>query len=100
MDDLIKFYILFEFTLIPIFILIGVQGSRVEKIKASFYFFIYTFTGSVLMLISIIKIYFLVGTTNFFYLYYIDLPSNLQSWFFLSFFLSLAVKIPMVPFHI
>ena len=99
-DDLIKFYILFEFTLIPIFILIGVQGSRVEKIKASFYFFIYTFAGSVLMLISIIKIYFLVGNTNFFYLYYLDLPSNLQSWFFLAFFLSLAVKIPMVPFHI
>lgn len=97
--DLIYFYILFEFTLIPIFILIGVQGSK-EKIKASFYFFIYTFSGSVLMLISIIKIYILTGTTNFFFLYYVNLPENLQFFFFLSFFLSLAVKIPMVPVHI
>lgn len=99
-EDLILFYVFFEFTLIPIFILIGVQGSRAERVKASFYFFLYTFTGSIVMLLSIIKIYILTGTTNFFFLSYIHMPMKYQIWFFMAFFLSLAVKIPMVPFHI
>ena len=99
-EDLILFYVFFEFTLIPIFILIGVKGSRAERVKASFYFFLYTFTGSIVMLLSIIKIYILTGTTNFFFLSYAYMPMKYQIWFFVSFFLSLAVKIPMVPFHI
>nr|WOE90985.1 NADH dehydrogenase subunit 4 [Aequorea sp. MKL-2023] len=98
--DIIVFYILFEAILIPMFLVIGVWGSREEKVKAAFYFFFYTLIGSLLMLISIFKLYSLVGTTNYFNLVSIDLPSSLQFWMFLGFFASLSVKIPMVPFHI
>lgn len=77
-EDLILFYVFFEFTLIPIFILIGVKGSRAERVKASFYFFLYTFTGSIVMLLSIIKIYILTGTTNFFFLSYANIPMKYQ----------------------
>lgn len=98
--DIIGFYILFEAILIPMFLVIGVWGSREEKIKAAFYFFFYTLIGSLLMLLSIFKLYSLIGTTNYFNIITIDLPSNLQFWMFLGFFASLSVKIPMIPFHI
>lgn len=98
--DIIIFYILFEAILIPMFLIIGVWGSREEKVKAAFYFFFYTLIGSLLMLISIFKIYSLLGTTNYFNLIVVDLPSSLQFWMFIGFFASLSVKIPMVPFHI
>lgn len=98
--DVIIFYILFEAILIPMFLIIGVWGSREEKVKAAFYFFFYTLIGSLLMLISIFKLYSLTGTTNYFNLIVIDLPSSIQFWMFLGFFASLSVKIPMVPFHI
>lgn len=98
--DIIIFYILFEAILIPMFLIIGVWGSREEKVKAAFYFFFYTLIGSLLMLLSIFKLYSLTGSTNYMNLVVIDLPSNLQFWMFLGFFASLSVKIPMVPFHI
>ena len=98
--DIILFYILFEAILIPMFLIIGVWGSREEKVKAAFYFFFYTLIGSLLMLISIFKLYSLTGTTNYFNLISLELPSNLQFWMFLGFFASLSVKIPMIPFHI
>nr|YP_010036185.1 NADH dehydrogenase subunit 4 [Blackfordia virginica]QQW46714.1 NADH dehydrogenase subunit 4 [Blackfordia virginica] len=98
--DIIGFYILFEAILIPMFLVIGIWGSREEKIKAAFYFFFYTLIGSLLMLLSIFKLYSLIGTTNYFNIITIDLPSNLQFWMFLGFFASLSVKIPMIPFHI
>lgn len=98
--DIIGFYILFEAILIPMFLVIGVWGSREEKVKAAFYFFFYTLIGSLLMLVSIFKLYSITGTTNYLNLISIDLPSSLQFWMFLGFFASLSVKIPMVPFHI
>lgn len=98
--DILVFYILFEAILIPMFLIIGVWGSREEKVKAAFYFFFYTLIGSLLMLISIFKLYSITGTTNYFNLIMIDLPTNLQFWMFLGFFASLSVKIPMIPFHI
>ena len=98
--DIIIFYILFEAILIPMFLIIGVWGSREEKVKATFYFFFYTLIGSLLMLLSIFKLYSLTGSTNYMNLVVIDLPSNLQFWMFLGFFASLSVKIPMIPFHI
>ncbi len=63
--DLLGFYIFYEAVLIPVFYLIGVWGSRKQKITASMYFFFYTLIGSVLMLVSIIYIYSLLGTTNY-----------------------------------
>jgi len=76
--DILGFYILFEATLIPMFIIIGVWGSREEKVKAAFYFFFYTLVGSLLMLLGIFKLYSITGTTNYQTLLLIELPSNLQ----------------------
>lgn len=82
------------------FIIIGVWGSREEKVRAAFYFFFYTLIGSLFMLVCIFKIYELTGTTNYVTLLTLEIPTHLQIWLFVGFFLSLAVKIPMVPFHI
>ena len=98
--DILIFYILFEATLIPMFLLIGIWGSREEKVKAAFSFFFYTLTGSLLMLISIFKIYTITGSTNYQTLINIEIPSYLQFWFFIGFTMSLGVKIPMIPVHI
>nr|YP_010322847.1 NADH dehydrogenase subunit 4 [Cornularia pabloi]UKP87535.1 NADH dehydrogenase subunit 4 [Cornularia pabloi] len=98
--DLLIFYVLFEGILIPMFLIIGVWGARAEKIKAAYYFFFYTLIGSVLMLMSIAAIYRITGTTDYLSLTNIQISLNLQIWLFMGFFLSLAVKIPMIPFHI
>ena len=98
--NLINFYIFFEATLIPIFILIGIWGYREEKIKAAFYFFFYTLIGSILMLLSIIKIYVITGFNNYENLLTINFPDKIQNWLFIGLFLGLAVKIPIIPFHI
>ncbi len=98
--DILMFYILFEATLIPMFLLIGIWGSREEKVKAAFYFFFYTLIGSLLMLISIFKLYSVIGSTNYQGILNLEIPSYLQFWFFIGFTLSLAVKIPMIPVHI
>jgi NADH-quinone oxidoreductase subunit M len=63
--DLLLFYIFFESVLIPMFIIIGVWGSRERKVRASYMFFLYTLLGSVLMLLSILYVYFRVGTTDY-----------------------------------
>nr|YP_654372.1 NADH dehydrogenase subunit 4 [Nematostella sp. JVK-2006]ABG02346.1 NADH dehydrogenase subunit 4 [Nematostella sp. JVK-2006] len=98
--DLLLFYILFEGILIPMFLLIGVWGSREEKVRASYYFFFYTFVGSVFMLLGIFKLYSTTGTTDYLTLLNIELSPSTQKWIFAGFFLSLAVKIPQIPFHI
>ena len=98
--DIILFYILFEGILIPMFLIIGIWGSRTEKIKAAFYFFFYTLIGSLLMLLSIFKLYNLMGTTNYLEIINIFIPISIQKWLFLGFFISLAVKIPMIPVHV
>ena len=98
--DLLGFYILFEGILIPMFLIIGIWGSREEKVKAAYYFFFYTLVGSFLMLLAIFKLYSIIGTTNYQSLISIELPMSLQCFLFFGFFSSLAVKIPMFPFHI
>jgi len=98
--DLLGFYILFEGVLIPMFIMIGVWGSREQKITAAYYFFFYTLVGSLLMLISILQLYKLGGSTDYFTLINLKIPHNIQNLLFLGFMASLAVKIPMFPFHI
>nr|WRM53892.1 NADH dehydrogenase subunit 4 [Myriopathidae sp.] len=98
--DLLLFYVLFEGILIPMFLLIGIWGSREEKVRASYYFFFYTFIGSVFMLLGIFKLYSSTGTTDYQTLLNIKLPASTQKWIFAGFFLSLAVKVPQIPFHI
>jgi proton-translocating NADH-quinone oxidoreductase chain M len=98
--DLFGFYILFEAVLIPMFLIIGIFGSRSQRIDAAYYFFFYTLIGSVLMLIAILYIYSISGTTDYLSLLEFKLDPSLQNFLFLAFFASLAVKIPKFPFHI
>jgi proton-translocating NADH-quinone oxidoreductase chain M len=94
------FYIFFEAVLIPMFLIIGIWGSRERKIRAAYQFFVYTLVGSVLMLLAIMYIYYQVGTTDVQVLTSVSFDYNTQIILWLAFFASLAVKIPMVPAHI
>ena len=98
--DLVGFYILFEGVLIPMFLIIGIWGSREEKIQASYYFFFYTFIGSVFMLLAIFVLYSYAGTMDYQALCSLRFENSLQYFIFLGFFLGLAIKIPKMPFHI
>lgn len=98
--DLFGFYILFEAVLIPMFLIIGIYGSRVQKIEAAYYFFFYTLIGSILMLLAILYIYSISGTTDYLTLLEFQIDPYVQKFLFLAFFASLAVKIPKFPFHI
>jgi proton-translocating NADH-quinone oxidoreductase chain M len=98
--DLLLFYIFFESVLIPMFVIIGVWGSRERKVRASYMFFLYTLFGSVLMLLSILYIYFTVGTTDYEILLTHNFTTIEQRFIWLAFFASFASKIPMLPVHI
>jgi proton-translocating NADH-quinone oxidoreductase chain M len=98
--DLFLFYIFFEGALIPMFIMIGIWGSRQRKVHAAYQFFLYTLTGSVLMLLVIIYIHINLGTTYWGVLINTSFSFEKQMIFWLAIFISLAVKIPMMPVHI
>lgn len=98
--DILGFYIFYEGVLIPVFYLIGVWGIRKQKLTAAMYFFFYTLIGSVLMLVSIIYIYTITGTTDYQTITTMELGVEVEKILFLGFMASLAVKIPMYPFHI
>lgn len=99
-NNVLLFYILFESSLIPIFLLIAGWGSRPEKIRAGYYLFFFTLISSLLMLLAIIKIYLITGSLNVIYLKEIVFPLRMQKWYFICFGLAMAVKMPMFPFHI
>jgi proton-translocating NADH-quinone oxidoreductase, chain M len=97
--DLVLFYLFFEAGLIPMFLIIGIWGGK-RRVYATFKFFLYTLLGSVLMLLALLYMYFTAGTT--------DIPSLMktglfspeaQTWLWLAFFASFAVKMPMWPVH-
>ena len=108
--DLVLFYLFFEAGLIPMFLIIGIWGGAL-RIYAAFKFFLYTFLGSVLMLVAMIAMYFAAGTTDIPTLMAFDFSSEpiavlgltitggLQTLLFLAFFASFAVKMPMWPVH-
>jgi len=98
--DLLLFYIFFESVLIPMFLIIGFWGSRERRVRASYFFFLYTLLGSVLMLIGILYIYYQVGTTDYETLLTVNLTFKEQKLLWLSFFASFAAKVPMIPVHI
>nr|YP_010338956.1 NADH dehydrogenase subunit 4 [Pseudoerythrocladia kornmannii]UNJ19028.1 NADH dehydrogenase subunit 4 [Pseudoerythrocladia kornmannii] len=98
--DLIFFYIFFEAVLIPMFLIVGVWGSRERKIRAAYQFFLYTLVGSLFLLIALMFIYFETGTTDLQILRYYMFSEKQQIILWIAFFSSFAVKIPMVPFHI
>ena len=96
--DLVIFYLFFEAGLIPMFLIIGVWGGP-NRVYSAFKFFLYTLLGSVLMLIAIIFIYWLTGTTDVTQIYEIKIPREYQNILWLAFFSSFAVKMPMWPVH-
>lgn len=99
--DLLVFYILFEATLIPMFIMILIWGSRERKIRAATMLFLYTLFGSVFMLAGILYIYWVVGSTDYqIIVASAQFTSFEQRLLWLSFFLSFATKVPMLPVHI
>jgi len=98
--DLLLFYIFFESVLIPMFLIIGVWGSRERKVRAAYFFFLYTLLGSVLMLIAILYIYYQVGTTDYEILLTVHFTDIEQKLLWAAFFASFATKVPMLPAHI
>ncbi len=96
--DLVIFYLFFEGGLIPMFLIIGIWGGE-RRIYSAFKFFLYTLLGSVLMLIAIISIYWITGTTDVSKLYELGIDFKYQNILWLAFFSSFAVKTPMWPVH-
>jgi NADH-quinone oxidoreductase subunit M len=108
--DLVLFYLFFEAGLIPMFLIIGIWGGA-NRIYASFKFFLYTFLGSVLMLVAMVGMYSAAGTTDIpslmgfpfgtddFAILGIQIVGGMQTLLWLAFFASFAVKMPMWPFH-
>ncbi len=96
--DLVIFYLFFEAGLIPMFLIIGIWGGP-RRVYSAYKFFLYTLLGSVLMLVAIISIYTLTGTTDLLEIYKIKIPEEYQNILWLAFFSSFAVKMPMWPVH-
>lgn len=96
--DLAMFYVFFEGTLIPMFLIIGIWGGA-RRIQATYKFFFYSFTGTVLMLIAIMAMYWQTGTLDIVKLLTFKFPPEVQTWLWIGFFASFAVKMPMWPFH-
>ena len=96
--DLVLFYLFFEGGLIPMFLIIGVWGGK-RRIYASFKFFLYTLVGSLLMLLAIMAMYGVAGTTDITVLLKTKFDPAMQTWLWLAFFASFAVKMPMWPVH-
>ena len=96
--DLVIFYLFFEAGLIPMFLIIGIWGGP-KKVYSAFKFFLFTLLGSVLMLVAIIAIYWITGTTDVNEIYRIKIPTEYQYLLWLAFFSSFAVKLPMWPVH-
>jgi len=96
--DLVLFYVFFEFGLVPMFLIIGIWGGQ-RRVYAAFKFFLYTLLGSVLMLAAILAMINVAGTSSIPELMTYKFSPDLQTWLWLAFFASFAVKMPMWPVH-
>ncbi len=102
--DAILFYVFWEFSLVPMLYIIGAWGGP-QRIYASIKFFLYTFTGSLIMLVGMLYLGYIyaeatgVWSFNLLDWYMLQLPFDMQMWLFVAFFLGFAIKVPMVPFH-
>ena len=96
--DLVIFYLFFEAGLIPMFLIIGIWGGP-RRVYSAFKFFLYTLLGSVFMLVAIISIYWITGSTDLIQIFEFKIPKEYQYILWLAFFSSFAVKMPMWPFH-
>lgn len=98
--NIFLFYVFFEALLIPMFLMIGVLGTRERKIRAAYLLMFYTLCGSLFLLLGLLYIYVTVGTLEYDYLINYNFSIYEQYWLWLSFFFSFASKIPVFPFHI
>lgn len=98
--DVMVFYILFEAVLIPMFLIIGFYGSRERRIRSSYMLFLYTLISSIIMFISILFLFFKYGSTDYLILRSVQLDAFSEKMCWFAFFLSFAVKMPLMPFHI
>ena len=96
--DFVVFYMFFEGVLIPMYLIIGIWGGP-RRVYSAVKFFLYTLTGSVLMLLALLAMWFQAGTTDIPTLMHTHFPVAMQSWLFFAFFASFAVKVPMWPVH-
>jgi NADH-quinone oxidoreductase subunit M len=96
--DVVLFYVFFEATLIPMFVIIGVWGGK-DRVYASYKFFLYTLLGSVLTMLAIMAMYWQAGTTDITELLKFGFPAGMQTWLWLACFAAFAVKMPMWPVH-
>ena len=96
--DFVLFYVFFEGVLLPMFLIIGIWGGE-RRVYSAFKFFLFTLTGSVLLLIALLTVYLEADTTDIPTLMRYVFPPGLQIWLWLGFFASFAVKIPMWPLH-
>ena len=96
--DMVLFFLFFEFSLIPMYFLIGKWGGA-NRLYATVKFFLYTFAGSALMLVAILAVYSATGSADIVDLEGVRLGSTLQTWGFLAFALAFAIKVPLFPLH-
>ncbi|MBN8890670.1 MAG: NADH-quinone oxidoreductase subunit M [Rhodospirillales bacterium 70-18] len=96
--DFVVFYMFFEGVLIPMYLIIGIWGGP-RRVYAAIKFFLYTLAGSVLMLLALLAMWYAAGTTDIPALLKYSFPASMQTWLFLAFFASFAVKVPMWPVH-
>ena len=96
--DFVVFYMFFEAVLIPMYLIIGIWGGT-RRVYAAFKFFLYTLAGSVLMMLALLAMWYQAGTTDLAVLMHTPFPEHLQTWLFLAFLASFAVKVPMWPVH-
>ncbi|MCL6366950.1 NADH-quinone oxidoreductase subunit M, partial [Pectobacterium carotovorum subsp. carotovorum] len=97
--DILLFYIFFESILPPLFLLIGLYGSK-KKVRASFHLFLYTLFGSLAMLLAFLTMYYLTGSTDIEVLSSVNFSFDLQKILWLAIFFSFMIKFPLVPFHL
>jgi len=98
--DLLLFYVFFEAILIPMYLIVGVWGSRARKVRAAYLLFFYTLVGSLLLLLGLLYIYNTAGSLNLEFLFCYMFTGVEQYWLWLAFFTSFASKIPVFPLHI
>ena len=96
--DFVVFYVFFEGVLMPMYLIIGIWGGP-RRVYASFKFFLYTLAGSVLMLLALLTMWYVAGSTDIPTLLHTQFPPSMQTWLFLAFLASFAVKVPMWPVH-
>lgn len=98
--DILLFYVFFESVLIPLFLIVGIWGGSPTRVRASFLLFLYTLFGSLFMLLAFLVIYYNVGSTDFQVILINEISLDSQKVLFLCIFISMAVKTPLLPFHV